>query len=139
MKLLLDTHIWIWSHVEPERLSRTVSSALVASENELWLSPISVWEFLLLAERGRLILSGGAQDWIATAWARAPLNEAPLNREVALRSRAVRVPHQDPADRFIAATAEVYDLTLVTGDENLLKGKGYAKLGNRVPKASRGP
>jgi PIN domain nuclease of toxin-antitoxin system len=137
MKLLLDTHIWIWSHVEPERLSHTVASALVASENELWLSPISVWEFLLLAERGRLILSGSAQDWMEAAWARAPLHEAPLNREIAIRSRAVRVPHQDPADRFIAATAEVYELTLVTGDANLLKGKGYAKLGNRVRK-SRG-
>jgi PIN domain nuclease of toxin-antitoxin system len=92
------------------------------------LSPISVWEFLLLVERGRLVLDATPRKWLEAAWSRAPMHEAPLNREVALRSRTVRVPHQDPADRFIAATAEVYDLTLVTDDDNLLKGRGFAKL-----------
>lgn len=131
MKLLLDTHIWIWSHVQPERLERPVAEALEASGNELWLSPISVWEFLLLVERGRLVLKGTPREWLDAAWSRVPMHEAPLNREVALRSRSVRIPHQDPADRFIAATAEVHDLTLVTDDDNLLKGRGFAKLANR--------
>jgi PIN domain nuclease of toxin-antitoxin system len=131
MKLLLDTHIWIWSHVAPERLGKVVTKALLAPENELWLSPISIWEFLLLAERQRLVVQGSPEAWLELAWSRTPLTEAPLNREVAVRSRSVRVPHQDPADRFIAATALVHELTLVTSDQNLLKGKGYAKLANR--------
>ena len=42
MKLLLDTHVWIWSHVRPERLRPKVASALESPANELWLSPISV-------------------------------------------------------------------------------------------------
>jgi PIN domain nuclease of toxin-antitoxin system len=50
---------------------------------------------------------------------------------VALRSRRVRVEHEDPADRFLAATAEVYELTLVTADERLLRGKGFRTLANR--------
>lgn len=131
MKLLLDTHIWVWSHVEPARLTAPVATALEAPENELWLSPISVWEFLLLVERRRLILKGDTEDWLEAAWSRAALHEAPLNREVVCRSRTVKLPHQDPADRFIAATAQVHDLTLVTDDVNLLKGRGYAKLANR--------
>jgi PIN domain nuclease of toxin-antitoxin system len=131
VRLLLDTHIWIWSHVAPERLGKKVAAALVAPANELWLSPISVWEFLLLAERRRVIVHGDPGAWVETAWSRAPMNEAPLTREVAMRSRSVRVPHQDPADRFLAATAAVQELTLVTDDANLLQGKGYAKLANR--------
>ena len=131
MKLLLDTHIWIWSHVQPERLAPSVAKALEAPDTELWLSPISVWEFLLLVERGRLVLEATPRQWLDSAWSRAPMHEAPLNREVAVRSRTVRVPHQDPADRFLAATAEVHDLTLVTDDQNLLKGRGFAKLANR--------
>jgi PIN domain nuclease of toxin-antitoxin system len=131
VKLLLDTHIWIWSHIEPERLAPVVATALEAPDNELWLSSISVWEFLLLVERGRLILERTPREWLEAAWVRAPMQEAPINREVALRSRTVGVPHQDPADRFIAATAAVHDLTLVTDDKNLLKGRGYAKLANR--------
>jgi PIN domain nuclease of toxin-antitoxin system len=135
MKLLLDTHIWIWSHVAPERLGAAVEKALSDPGNELWLSPISVWEFLLLVERGRIEIVGSPDDWLELAWSRAPMQDAALTRSVAMRSRSVRVPHADPADRFIAATAEVYDLTLVTADENLLKGKGYARLANRSPKA----
>lgn len=131
MRLLLDTHIWIWSHVEPERLRPAVASALETPQNELWLSPISVWEFLLLVERRRIILKGGVDEWLEAAWSRASIHEAPLNREVARRSRTVKVPHQDPADRFIAATAQVHDLTLVTDDEHLLRGRGFAKLANR--------
>ncbi|MGA3024255.1 MAG: hypothetical protein ABSF98_05755 [Bryobacteraceae bacterium] len=41
------------------------------------------------------------------------------------------MPHHDPADRFLAATAKVYGLTLVTADENLLTGSGYLVLANR--------
>lgn len=131
MRLLLDTPIWIWSHVAPERLAPPVISAIGASDAEVWVSPISVWEFLLLAERKRLALDGDAGKWLETAWSSGGLHEAPLNREVARRSRSVKVPHQDPADRFLAATAEVYDLTLVTDDANLLRGRGFAKLANR--------
>jgi PIN domain nuclease of toxin-antitoxin system len=56
--------------------------------------------------------------------------DAPLTREVAVRSRAVELDHGDPADRFLAATADVYDLTLVTSDERLLRGSGFRTLSN---------
>ena len=133
MKLLLDTHIWVWSHATPERLGRRVSAALADNRNELWLSPISVWEFLLLAERGRVRVARGTtpREWVDLALSRAPMHDAPLSREVAIRSRTVRVDHDDPADRFLAATADVYELTLVTADDHLLGGKGFRTLANR--------
>ena len=133
MNLLLDTHIWLWSHTEPERLTKRVAKALTDPSNDLWLSPISVWEFLLLAERGRVRPKGriDAREWVEAALSRAPMHEAALTREVALQSRSVRVEHEDPADRFLAATAAVYELTLITSDERLLHGKGFRTLGNR--------
>lgn len=132
MNLLLDTHIWIWSHAAPERLSKRVATALIDPRNRCWLSPISVWEFLLLAERGRIrIARGTAPEWVEAALARAPMTDAPLNREVALRSRALRLDHEDPADRFLVATADVYELTLVTADRQLCGAKGLRTLANR--------
>jgi PIN domain nuclease of toxin-antitoxin system len=133
VNLLLDTHIWVWSHVEPERLGKKVVAALTDPLHRLWLSPVSVWEFLLLAERGRLHVHAGTTpgEWVEAALARVPLVDAPLNREVALRSRTVRLAHEDPADRFLAATADVYELTLVTADEHLLAGKGFRTMANR--------
>lgn len=125
MKLLLDTHIWIWSLLEPERLSRRVARRLEDSANELWLSPISVWETLLLAERGRIQLEVSPTRWVELALHDFPIRDATLTRQVATVSRVVDLPHQDPADRFIAASAIVYELTLVTADERLLRSKKY--------------
>jgi len=133
VNLLLDTHIWLWSLIEPERLAKRVTAAVTDETNQLWLSPISIWEFLLLAERGRVRLRQGMSPaaWVEAALARVPMHDAPLGREVAVRSRSVRVAHEDPADRFLAATADVYDLTLITADSRLLSGKGYRTLANR--------
>jgi PIN domain nuclease of toxin-antitoxin system len=131
VKLLLDTHIWIWSLLQPERLTKAVSKALTHADSELWLSPISVWEFLLLVEKRRVRVPVAPAAWVESALLKAPMNDASLTREVAIRSRAIRLGHQDPADRFLAATAQVYDLTLVTEDEQLLKGQGFRKLANR--------
>ena len=50
-----------------------------------------------------------------------PAREAALNLEVALQSRLVELPHQDPADRFLVATALVYNLTLATADKRIVQ------------------
>jgi PIN domain nuclease of toxin-antitoxin system len=133
VNLLLDTHIWLWSHADPGRLARRVAAAVADSSNQLWLSPISIWEFLLLAERGRVEVSDGMapSEWLDAALSRAPMHDAALSREVAIRSRSVRLPYEDHADRFLAATAEVYELTLVTADDRLLRGRGFRTLANR--------
>lgn len=119
MKLLLDTHVWLWSILTPERLSHRNREALVSLDNELWLSPISLWETLLLAERGRLRLDTEPHAWIREARNAVPVVEAPLTFDVALASRTIILPHNDPADRFIAASAKIYDLHLVTADRRL--------------------
>lgn len=134
MNLLLDTHIWLWSHLDPDKLGKRAKAAMENPDNRLWLSPVSVWEFLVLCARGRLKMTNSAvpTDWLDAALSRAPMQDAPLTREVAIRSRQLRVEHEDPADRFLAATADVYELTLVTADERLLAGKGYRTLANRA-------
>lgn len=133
MNLLLDTHIWLWSHLDPERIGKRARAALHEHGGSLWLSPVSVWEFLLLTTRGRLQISGDGkpEDWVEAAMSRAPLHDAAMTREVAMRTRSIRLVHEDPADRFLAASADVYDLTLVTADELLLRGKGYRTLASR--------
>jgi PIN domain nuclease of toxin-antitoxin system len=131
LKLLLDTHIWIWSVGDKSRLRPRVLKALENSANELWLSPISVWELLILVEKGRVVLNVDVEEWIDQALKAAPLQEAPLTMEVALATREIRLSHHDPADTFLAATAKVFDLTLVTSDARLIATKGLSILPNR--------
>jgi len=119
MKLLLDTHIWIWYRLGNPRLSTTLQTEIANEENELWLSPISLWETLILTERGRLVLEPTPKQWIETSLQELEAKPALLTHEIALLSRELNLPHQDPADRFIAASAVYYGLILATVDNNL--------------------
>lgn len=131
MKLLLDTHIWLWSTLEPQCLTHRVNKALADPANELWLSPVSVGELIVLLRKGRLKLPNDVAAWVAKTTQDLELTEAPLTIEVALAISSINFPHGDPADHFLAATAKVFELTLVTADEHLLHLPGIHVLANR--------
>ncbi len=128
MKLLLDTHIWLWLLQDPSRLGPQTLQALQDTKNELWLSAISTWEALTLNFKGRIQLKGNLADWLARAT--SGTREAPVTHEIALFARQLSL-HQDPADRILAATAQVLDLTLVTADNRLLGLGNIKTLANR--------
>jgi PIN domain nuclease of toxin-antitoxin system len=128
LKFLLDTHIWLWGMLEPNRIGPKTLLELRNSVNEIWLSPISIWEALLLNAKGKIHLSLDLVEWLAEST--AGTREAPLTHEIALVAQQLPL-HGDPADRFLAATAKVLDLTLVTADERLLGLGNIRTLANR--------
>ena len=128
MKFLLDTHIWLWSLLEPNKLGPRLQRELQETSNEQWLSPISVWEATVLQRKGRLLIPGNTLDWFDRSL--MGLHEAPLTHEVTLLADQLPL-HGDPADRFLAATAKVLNLTLVTADARLLGLGDIASLANR--------
>ncbi len=128
MNLLLDTHIWIWSKLDPGRLGTRVTEALSTRSNELWLSPVSVWEALTLMQKGRIRVPNPF-TWVERA--AQQLREAPLTNEIVRTGLALPLPHADPADRFLAATARILKLTLVTADRHLLGLGEINSLANR--------
>jgi len=119
MKYLLDTHIWLWSLLEPQKLPRRVLEVFQNLHHELFISPITIWETLILSEKRKIQLNPSASEWITEALQRSPVQEVPLSHLIALKNRVIELPHQDPADRFIAATAWEYEMTLITMDEPL--------------------
>ncbi|MEM1167823.1 MAG: PIN domain-containing protein [Cyanobacteria bacterium P01_H01_bin.35] len=119
MKILLDTHIWLWYLLDNVRLSLQLQRAIADPNNELWLSPISVWEALVLAQKGRISVEPDPVTWVNLALQSLDTREAQMNHAIAILSRQVVLPHQDPADRFIVATAIYYGLTLATVDTNI--------------------
>jgi PIN domain nuclease of toxin-antitoxin system len=128
LKLLLDTHIWIWSQERPRRLGRRIREELDNEDNELWLSPISTWELLMLHRKGKIRLDRDPELWIAEST--SLLFEASLTHEIVVVAEKLQL-HADPADRFLAATAKVLGLTLVTADRKLLGLGDIATLANR--------
>jgi PIN domain nuclease of toxin-antitoxin system len=121
MKLLLDTHVWIWYLSGNKRLSEKLQTTINDDNNELWLSPISIWEALLLEEKGRIVLKPTPEEWVQNSLQKLNTKEAALSNEIAILSRQLKLEHQDPADRFIAATAIHLNLILATVDNRLLK------------------
>jgi PIN domain nuclease of toxin-antitoxin system len=119
MKLLLDTHIWIWSQLEPWRITSEVTKELGDPRNELWLSPVSIWELVLLVEKKRIEIHVDMGEWVQQSVQELDLQEASFNSAVAQELRFTLLGYRDPGDRFLVATAKIYGLTLVTADLRL--------------------
>ena len=119
MNYLLDTHVWIWWHMAPARLSRKARSAIDHPENyeSILLSAISLWEFCKLIEKGRLGISCDPEEWMAKALQMPKLRLVPLSPTIARRSTGLPQPfHGDPADQILVATARVENATIITKD-----------------------
>ncbi|MGN6592114.1 MAG: type II toxin-antitoxin system VapC family toxin [Terriglobales bacterium] len=130
MKLLLDTHIWLWAAAAPDRLGPRTKLSLTDGRNEIWLSPISIWELALLVERGRFAVTCSVADWVERAYKKMGWREAPLTTAVALEVARHALVRRDPADRFLVATAKVNELTLVTADATILASRACRLLAN---------
>jgi PIN domain nuclease of toxin-antitoxin system len=130
LRLLLDTHVWIWIAFRDTRLSARTLRAIqrAAAAGDLLVSPISAWEIGLLHGRRRLRLEKPVDAWVEEALAMPGLNVAALSPQIAVASWLLPGPlHADPADRILIATAREADAKLVTADEEIL---AYAKLGH---------
>ncbi|MGD0359471.1 MAG: type II toxin-antitoxin system VapC family toxin [Bryobacteraceae bacterium] len=126
MQLLLDTHIWIWAVHSPEKLGQAVRRHLENPKNELFLSPVSIWEAHHLVRRKRLHIKQSFPDWLELVFARVPLREAPFNFAVAAEAAGIELPESDPGDIFLAATAAAFRMTLVTADSQF-GGRSWLK------------
>jgi PIN domain nuclease of toxin-antitoxin system len=131
MKLLLDTHIWIWSQLEPWRITSEVTKELGDPRNELWLSPVSIWELVLLVEKKRIEINADMGEWVQRSVQELDLQEAPFSSAVAHELRFTLLGYRDPGDRFLVATAKIYGLTLVTADLRLQQVPDLQLLVNR--------
>ncbi len=84
----------------------------------------------MLHRKGRLKIPEGFSTWVTRALTTLPLSEAPLTFEVAEALSTINLPHSDPADLFLAASAKVFGLTLVTADRNLVRTSEISVLEN---------
>jgi PIN domain nuclease of toxin-antitoxin system len=122
MKYLLDTHVWVWWNMRPQKLSARVRNLISAPARyeELLLSAISPWEFAKLLEKRRLAISCDPEEWIRQALEMPKLRLAELSPTVACRSTILPPPfHDDPADQIIVATAREENAAVLTADERI--------------------
>jgi len=125
--ILLDTHALIWMDSDNPSLGAEARRTIQESWDgqDVYVSPVSFWECAMLVGKGRLALRLPPLAWRSSLLAQG-IEEAPLDGQCAILAAQLDLPHKDPADRFIAATAIAHDATLVTADENLLRWRHKA-------------
>jgi PIN domain nuclease of toxin-antitoxin system len=119
--IVLDTHALVWAAADERKLGKK-ARALIERQwhaGSVAVCAISFWEAAVLQQRGRLRLPGSPEDWRAELLA-AGLMELALDGEAAVRAAGFGGLSDDPADRFIVASALVHGAALVTADESLL-------------------
>lgn len=117
--ILLDTFTFIGVASEPSRLSPGARLHIEDAEARLFVSAITMFELATAAAKGRLTLGVDPRTYFALALARHKIGVLDVTWEVAALSCELPPYHNDPADRFIIATAIIHDLTLLTPDQHI--------------------
>jgi PIN domain nuclease of toxin-antitoxin system len=117
--IVLDTHVWLWVTLQPNRLSRRARLAIEEAET-IGISTISCWEIALLGRIGRIEFLRDVRLWIRQALAHERVEALPLTADAAVEAALLgeRFPG-DPADRMIYATARTHEAPLVTKDRRI--------------------
>ena len=126
MKVILDTHIWVWWLLPDSPLSERERAALdrVAADQGIYLPAICQWEAQMLFSKKRIELTVPFSAWIRRAAAADVLTVLPLSADTVVAVDGLPLAfHGDPADRMIVATARTYDLPLATHDEAIKKSR----------------
>lgn len=116
MRLLLDTHVFLWMQMTPERLSSRTRTLLVDAETELVLSVVVPWELGIKIAKKGLTLPESLEDYITTRVQRARMTMLPVELRHTVESSKLPLHHGDPFDRMLIAQARIEELTLVSAD-----------------------
>jgi PIN domain nuclease of toxin-antitoxin system len=115
VRVLLDTHVVLWSLFEPERLARDAVHVLSSPDTERVVSVATLWEIAIKRAAGRLVAPDDLPDFLS-----GTRHEfLPVLADHAWRVAALPMAHGDPFDRLLVAQAQVEGLPLVTHDRQL--------------------
>ena len=118
MRLLLDTHIFLWCEVDDTRLTDHFREAIESPQNDVFISAVTAWEIAIKRASGKLAFHSSVSSAIERNGKFQPLSISPQHAEWA---GALPVLHRDPFDRLLVAQAHLEGLVLVTVDEKVLQ------------------
>ena len=119
MKVLIDTHTFLWMITADKRLSPKARKVLTTGSNELLLSTASAWEIMLKWGAGKLKLTGGPTVFLREQLAQNGIRILPVELAHVLRVEELLPIHRDPFDRLLVAQAIEEDVPILTADETI--------------------
>jgi len=116
VKLLLDTHTFIWLATAPEKLSSAALEACSDLDNDLYLSVVTPWEIQIKTQLGKLSLPASLEHMIARQVKENGLTIMPVTLSHVYALDGLAQHHRDPFDRLLIAQAMVENMTVVSRD-----------------------
>ena len=123
MKVLLDTHTFLWWITDDNRLSSFAREIITNGDNELFLSAATGWEIAIKAQLGRIKLPKEPHSFIAEQLRLNSIQSLPIHMSHALHVYSLPNHHSDPFDRMIIAQAQLENLSILTMDPQIAKYK----------------
>jgi len=120
VKVLLDTHVWLWWNTEPERLSTAALDQIRDPGNEVFLSAASTWEMAIKRRLGKLPLPEPVASYVSRRLGTSGMKTLPVGLEHAAGVEALELLHRDPFDRLLIVQARHESLRLLTVDDLVL-------------------
>jgi PIN domain nuclease of toxin-antitoxin system len=128
MRLLLDTHIFVWAKTAERPLKPDIADAIVDPANEVAVSLVSAWELLIKSAVGKLLgdasLLVGSQERFEDLLNDSGFGLLQIRAEHVFGTRQLALHHRDPFDRLIVAQAIAERMTLITADRRLAAYSG---------------
>ncbi|MCD4750613.1 MAG: type II toxin-antitoxin system VapC family toxin [Thermoanaerobaculales bacterium] len=119
MKILLDTHCWLWMAVTPERFSGSALDLVSDPDNRLFLSAVSAWEISIKHKLGKLELPLPPQRYVPSRMEATGVEGLAASHAHGLRAGGLPSHHRDPFDRMLVAQAQIERMPLLTADHQI--------------------
>jgi PIN domain nuclease of toxin-antitoxin system len=116
LRLLLDTHVFLWWNLGDAQLSRRASRLLAEPANTLILSVASAWEIAIKAQSGKLRLPEDASTYVPTRAAYYGMEILPIHLQHALALQSLPLLHRDPFDRILIVQSQIENVAILTAD-----------------------
>lgn len=119
MRLLIDTHCWLWWFLAPEKLNNIAKEAMAVSTSVLFFSAVSSWEIAIKHRLGKLKLPEPPVTYIPKKLEKHGMTPLPMHHRHALGTTELPLHHRDPFDRLLISQARTDNLQLVSADPQL--------------------
>ena len=122
MSYIMDTHVFLWTMVEPEKLSRLAARIIESDQDELFLSSVVVWEIVIKREIGKIVFQkDNLYNFIHHTIETNRFTPLPVTIAHAVELENLPAVHRDPFDRMLISQARVEKVPLITSDRTISK------------------
>ena len=121
MKVLLDTHTFLWWVTDDSRLSLTAREVISSTQNQRLLSAAAGWEIAIKAKLGKITIQGNLKDFIHSQMETNEIQTLPVQMDHALHVYHLPNLHRDPFDRLLVAQSQLENLPIITSDPYIAK------------------